>query len=65
IDSGFALPLAVSMEAHYREPRRDDKGNFAKIGIFRVLADQASIYQTKKPCIRRAQTAFTLPRLFF
>ncbi|MDD9211759.1 hypothetical protein [Aeromonas dhakensis] len=61
----FALPLAVSMEAHYREPRRDDKGNFAKIGIFRVLAGQASIYQTKKPYIRRAQAAFTLPWLFF
>ncbi|MEN3799431.1 hypothetical protein ABDZ32_02440, partial [Aeromonas veronii] len=26
----FALPLSLSMEAHYREPRRDDKGFFNK-----------------------------------
>ncbi|OCX99052.1 hypothetical protein [Aeromonas hydrophila] len=25
---------AVLVGAHYMEPRRDDKGNFAKIGIF-------------------------------
>ncbi|WP_208621096.1 hypothetical protein, partial [Aeromonas lusitana] len=25
----FALPLALSMEAHYRELSRDDKGYFA------------------------------------
>ncbi|MFQ2398769.1 hypothetical protein, partial [Aeromonas dhakensis] len=41
------------------------RGILQKIGIFRVLAGQASIYQTKKPCIRRAQAAFTLPWLFF
>ncbi|QYK81355.1 hypothetical protein IBG34_21730 [Aeromonas media] len=29
IDSGFALPLALSMEAHYRELARIGKGDFA------------------------------------
>ncbi|MFQ1942710.1 hypothetical protein ACK354_14585, partial [Aeromonas veronii] len=36
----FALPLALSMEAHYREPRRDDKGFFIK--KVRSLRYQAS-----------------------
>ncbi|WP_290436598.1 hypothetical protein [Aeromonas caviae] len=30
IDSGFALPLALSMEAHYRERIRSGKGVIAK-----------------------------------
>ncbi|MFM5416664.1 hypothetical protein, partial [Aeromonas dhakensis] len=61
----FALPLAVSMEAHYREPRRDDKGNFAKNWHFSCFGRSNVYLSNKKPCISRAQAAFTLPWLFF
>ncbi|MFQ2229378.1 hypothetical protein ACK32Z_21070, partial [Aeromonas hydrophila] len=40
---------AVLVGAHYREPRRDDKENFAKIGIFWLSAVQTPIYPTKSP----------------
>ncbi|MFM5817026.1 hypothetical protein ACET6Q_21220, partial [Aeromonas dhakensis] len=49
-DSGFALPLAVSMEAHYREPRRDDKGNFAKNWHFSCFG-RSSVYLSNKKAL--------------
>ncbi|MGY3875457.1 hypothetical protein ACW5XA_19980, partial [Aeromonas dhakensis] len=45
-----ALPLAVSMEAHYREPRRDDKGNFAKNWHFSCFG-RSSVYLSNKKAL--------------
>ncbi|MFQ2255703.1 hypothetical protein ACK33C_22050, partial [Aeromonas hydrophila] len=46
---------AVLVGAHYREPRRDDKGNFAKNGIFWFPTVQTPIYPTKSPATAGAQ----------
>ncbi|WP_429114415.1 hypothetical protein, partial [Aeromonas rivipollensis] len=40
---------AVLVGAHYREPRRDDKGKTVKNGTFCSLVIQTPIYQTKRP----------------
>ncbi|MFE8729442.1 hypothetical protein, partial [Aeromonas hydrophila] len=46
---------AVLVGAHYREPRRDDKGNFAKIGIFLAFSSSNAYLSNKKPRNCRAQ----------
>ncbi|WP_411683421.1 hypothetical protein, partial [Aeromonas caviae] len=40
---------AVLVGAHYREPRRDDKGYFAKNSPFYRFVARTPTYQTKSP----------------